>query len=95
MEGFKNTTRTKYAGCPTSQGYNKGGSVKINKVMGEFAKGELHSGSKRGPGVTNRKQAVATALSEARKAGANIPLAKAKGGGSVARSAIPLTVKVK
>ena len=74
MEGFKNTTRTKYAGCPTSQGYNKGGSVKINKVMGEFAKGELHSGSKRG---------------------ANIPLAKAKGGGSVARSAIPLTVKVK
>lgn len=40
---------------------------KIHKVMGEFKRGELHSGSKNGPEVTNRKQAVAISLSEARK----------------------------
>jgi len=40
---------------------------KIKKVMGEFKEGALHSGSKKGPVVTNRKQAVAIAMSEARK----------------------------
>ncbi len=44
----------------------KKGSKKIEKVMGEFKEGKLHSGSKKGPQVTNRKQAVAIALSEAR-----------------------------
>ena len=38
---------------------------KISKVMTEFGKGELHSGSKKGPEVTSRKQAIAIALSEA------------------------------
>jgi len=42
-------------------------SPKIHKVMHEFKHGELHSGSKKGPMVTSRKQAVAIALSEARK----------------------------
>lgn len=42
---------------------------KIKKVMHEWKEGELHSGSKKGPMVTNQKQAVAIALSEARKAG--------------------------
>lgn len=46
---------------------------KIQKVMHEFKEGELHSGSKKGPVVTSRKQATAIALSEARKAGAKIP----------------------
>lgn len=41
---------------------------KIKKVMGEFKAGELHSGSKKGPAVTNPKQAVAIGYSEARKA---------------------------
>lgn len=41
---------------------------KVSKVMGEYGKGELHSGSKKGPVVTNQKQAVAIALSEAKKA---------------------------
>lgn len=41
---------------------------KVGKVMGEFGKGELHSGSKTGPVVSNPKQAVAIALSEARNA---------------------------
>lgn len=40
---------------------------KIKKVMGEFGKGELHSGSKQGPIVTNPKQAIAIGFSEARK----------------------------
>jgi len=39
---------------------------KVGKVMGEFKKGELHSG-KKGPVVTNPKQAIAIALSEAGK----------------------------
>lgn len=36
------------------------------KVMSEFKKGKLHSGSKKGPVVTNPKQAVAIMLSEKR-----------------------------
>lgn len=48
------------------------GKNKIKKVMSEFKKGELHSGSKKGPEVSNRKQAVAIALSEARKSGSKI-----------------------
>lgn len=40
---------------------------KIEKVMREFKSGKLHSGSKKGPEVTSRKQAVAIGLSEARK----------------------------
>ena len=35
--------------------------------MKEFKKGKLHSGSKKGPVVKNKKQAVAIALSEAGK----------------------------
>lgn len=40
---------------------------KVEKVMREFKHGELHSGSKKGPKVKNRKQAIAIALSEARR----------------------------
>ena len=40
---------------------------KIGKVMGEFAAGKLHSGSKKGPSITSRKQAIAIAMSEAGK----------------------------
>ena len=46
----------------------KAGAYKVPKVMKEFKAGELHSGSKSGPVVTSRKQAVAIALSEARDA---------------------------
>lgn len=42
---------------------------KISKVMDEFKSGKLHSGSKKGPSVNNRKQAIAIALSESRKVG--------------------------
>ncbi len=40
---------------------------KVKKVMHEFKTGTLHSGSKKGPEVKSRKQAIAIALSEARK----------------------------
>ena len=70
---------------PQMGGMKKGGSVKgeakMSKVMGEFASGKLHSGSKKGPEVTNKKQAVAIAMSEARKAGAKMPVKKGLGGG--------------
>ncbi len=51
---------------------------KVGRVMKEFEKGELHSGSKKGPEVTNKKQAVAIALSEARKAGEKVSPKKKK-----------------
>lgn len=38
---------------------------KVARVMREYGKGELHSGSKKGPVVKSRKQAIAIALSEA------------------------------
>lgn len=41
---------------------------KVRKVMREFKSGKLHSGSKKGPEVTNSKQAIAIALSEKRRA---------------------------
>ncbi len=45
----------------------KKGKAKIEKVMKEFGQGKLHSGSKKGPLVTNPKQAVAIGYSEAKK----------------------------
>lgn len=39
--------------------------AKVKKVMKEFKAGALHSGSKKGPVVKSKKQAVAIALSEA------------------------------
>ena len=38
---------------------------KVKKVMEEYSEGKLHSGSKKGPKVTSKKQAVAIAMSEA------------------------------
>lgn len=45
------------------------GRAKVKKVMGEFKRGKLRSGSKKGPKVQDRNQAIAIALSEARKNG--------------------------
>jgi len=82
-------------------GMKKGGmtkmGAKVGKVMGEFKSGDLHSGSKSGPVVKDRKQAIAIGLSEGRKAQgyakggaveaklekhANMPAAKAHGPGA-------------
>jgi hypothetical protein len=40
----------------------------FDEVMHKFKKGELHSGSKKGPAVKSRKQALAIMMSEKRKA---------------------------
>lgn len=57
-------------GAPAAPGMalKKGGQAKMSKVMGEFKSGDLRSGSKSGPVVKNRKQAVAIAMSEAQNA---------------------------
>jgi len=52
--------------------------TKVEKVMHELKEGKLHSGSKKGPVVTNRKQGIAIALSESRKAGEPVKPMKAK-----------------
>lgn len=65
MKGYKDTTRTHYTkGGPVG---GPKGAAKIAAVMREFKDGTLHSGSKRGPEVTNPKQAIAIALSEAKR----------------------------
>lgn len=46
----------------------KRGKAKVATVMHEWGQGKLRSGSKQGPVVKGQKQAVAIALSEARKA---------------------------
>lgn len=48
--------------CPKTKA---GKLKKVHKVMKEFKKGELTSGSSKGPQVKSRKQAVAIALSSA------------------------------
>lgn len=55
---------------------SKKAQSKIKKVMDEWKEGSLHSGSKKGPVVQNQKQAVAIALSEARKKGYKVPSKK-------------------
>ena len=42
-------------------------------VMREYRAGELHSGSKSGPVVKNRAQAIAIGLSEERAQGKHVP----------------------
>jgi len=59
---------------PTKTSGSSKGREKIHKVMKEKKEGTLKSGS--GKKVTSRKQAVAIALSEARKSGAKIPKKK-------------------
>jgi hypothetical protein len=46
----------------------KKSNSKVQKVMHEFKGGSLHSGSKKGPVVKSKKQAIAIALSEQAKA---------------------------
>lgn len=41
--------------------------AKVSKVMREYRRKKLRSGSKKGPKVTSPKQALAIALSEGRK----------------------------
>lgn len=52
--------------------YDPKAQKKVEKVMHEYKKGSLKSGSS-GKKVTSRKQAVAIGLSEARQAGGKVP----------------------
>jgi len=65
------STRKKSSSHKHSSGKGRG---KTEKVMHEYKHGALKSGS--GRKVKSRKQAVAIALSEARKSGAKIPKKK-------------------
>ena len=51
--------------------YSEKAGEKVEKTMREMKEGKLKSGS--GKKVTNRKQAIAIGLSEARKEGARVP----------------------
>jgi uncharacterized protein DUF6496 len=51
----------------------------MKATMHEYKHGELHSGSKKGPVVTNRKQAIAIGLSEQRDARRKKQLATKRG----------------
>ena len=44
------------------------GKAKMRKTMHEYKHGTLHSGSKTGPKVKSRKQAIAIGMSQQRKA---------------------------
>ena len=52
--------------------YGKKAGEKVEKALHEFKRGELKSG-KSGETVTDKKQAIAIGLSQARKAGAKVP----------------------
>ena len=52
----------------TLNAMKKKGQLKMEKTMDEFKTGTLHSGSKMGPLVMKRKQAIAIGLSQQRKA---------------------------
>src|SRR5207244_913765 len=67
----KKSSSTKSTGKKTSAKAQK----KVGKVMHEYKHGQLKSGGKRK--VTNPKQAIAIALSEARRSGAKVPPKKA------------------
>lgn len=49
--------------------YSTKANEKVHKVIREFEEGKLHSGSKKGPKVSNLKQAVAIGISEAKRKG--------------------------
>jgi hypothetical protein len=70
MAHAKKTTRT--------NARKTNSSPKIKKVMREFKEGNLNSGSKKGPRVTTRRQAVAIALSENRKSRSKVSKKKGK-----------------
>ena len=58
--------------------YGKKSQEKVKEVMDEMKEGKLKSG-RSGKKVTNRKQAIAIGLSEARKEGDKVPPPKKKG----------------
>jgi hypothetical protein len=58
--------------------YAKSAGKKVERALHEMQEGKLHSGSRNGPKVRSRKQAIAIGLSEARAAGNKVPKPPAK-----------------
>ncbi len=56
--------------------YSKKAQEKVEEVMNEFKEGKLKSSS--GDKITDRKQAVAIGISEAREEGLKVPKQKKK-----------------
>lgn len=52
--------------------YSKGAQTEVKNEMHRYKKGTAHSGKAQTP-VKNRKQAIAIALSKARKKGKKVP----------------------
>jgi hypothetical protein len=71
--------------------YSKKAGEKVEEVMHEKKEGKLKSGS--GQKVTRNKQAIAIALSEARKEGAKLPPRKAAAKKSAPKKAAKKTAK--
>jgi hypothetical protein len=63
--------------------YSKASGRKVEKAMDEMKHGTLRSGGS-GKKVTDRKQAIAIGLSEARRAGAKVPRRRSAGGSRAA-----------
>lgn len=73
MATKKNSAESKVqSGQKGKRRYSKQASQKVAKSMREWKTGKLKSG-KSGKKVSNRKQAIAIGLSEARKSGAKVP----------------------
>ena len=62
---------------PMARKYGKGASKAVKKEMHRFKRGTAHSGRGHAK-VKSRKQAIAIALSEARKKGVKVPKKKRK-----------------
>jgi Family of unknown function (DUF6496) len=68
----KKKRATKKKTAPAKRKYSRKASKKVGSAVRKMKKGTLESGRSRKK-VTSRKQAIAIALSEARKSGAKVP----------------------
>ena len=65
-------SKTKSTTRANSRRYGKNAGEKVERAMHEMKRGTLRSG-RSGKKVTDRKQAIAIGLSEARRAGGKVP----------------------
>ena len=65
-------TKSQRASQPRGRRYGKKASEKVERAMHEMKHGTLRSG-RSGKKVTDRKQAIAIGLSEARREGGKVP----------------------
>jgi hypothetical protein len=68
-------TAAKKTAAKKARSYSPAASESVREAVAEMNEGELRSGGS-GKKVTNRKQAIAIGLSEARRGGAKVPKPK-------------------